>query len=159
VIFIRKAGLDDWPIIHAWENDPALWNITDDAGPFSQDQIRYFLQHQNDITRHKQERWLILLNHLPIGMMDVFQWNATHKSVGVGIVIISGEHRRSGYGYKALHALEIEMKNLYLIHNFWAIVWVGNKKAIEFFLKCGYSLTEEILHQEKKAFKFEKNIK
>ena len=158
MISIRRAVLDDWLLIHQWENDPVLWNISDEAGPFTQDQIRFFLEHQNDINHQLQERWLILLNHLPIGMIDVFQWDVSQSSAGVGIVIMGSNLHGRGYGRKALQALEVEMKNLYLIQKFWAIVWAGNKKAIEFFLKCGYSLTEEILHQEKKAFKFEKNI-
>jgi len=158
MISIRKAGLEDWSIIQQWENDPSLWSISDESGPFSEDQIQHFLLHQNNLIHHLQERWLVLLDILPIGMLDLFQWDNVNNEIGVGIVIMDLRHRGLGYGREAMHKMESVMKWNHGIEKFWAIVWIKNRSAIEFFAKCGYSLTEEILHQQKKAYKFEKKI-
>jgi len=159
MIEIRKANALDVPLIFDWENDPQIWSITDEPGPFSMEDIRYFIVQQNDLLVNGQERWLICLNHQPIGMMDLFQWNLDQRSVGLGIVLMEMKERSQGYGSQAIQCMEHTLKEVMGVNTIWVLVWEQNTRAMNFFLKMCYHRKEDLLHMGKKAIKFEKKMK
>lgn len=158
MISIRKAILDDAELIQFWENDLELWKITDEPGPFLLKDIQNFLSNQNDLFKAQQERWLIVNHDLSIGMLDVFEWDLNMKSIGVGIVIMKKEWRGKGIGREVMRLLELMLSSDYGVNCFWALVWVDNHAAICFFSQIGYHIQKELMHQGKKAFRFEKKI-
>ncbi len=159
MIEIRKANMNDVPLILQWENDSAIWSITDEPGPFSEEDIEQFILQHNDLLTQGQERWLITSEEKPIGMMDLFEWDIQQRSVGLGIILMHKNDRSNGHGSRSIQMMEEKLREGSGAHSIWVLVWSDNLLAMNFFLKLGYSKIQELFHKGKKAVKFEKKIK
>jgi diamine N-acetyltransferase len=138
MIQIRKAIRSDWRWIHHWENFESLWEVTLHPGPFTSDDIIQFLDHQNDLKIHGQERWLISLYQEPIGMIDLFEWDKNRQRIGIGIAIPDPNFRRRGYAKKSLNmAIEI-LKTQWDIQEVFCNIQDSNKGSLKLFRSLGF---------------------
>ncbi len=158
MISIRKANPKDCDTILIWENDPSIWEVTDEPGPFVREDIEDFIREKNSLIETRQERWMIEHHQTPIGMIDLFQWDPQKNSVGVGIAIPDLQFRKKGFATSALRILHNVLFNRYQILNFHCIINPQNPDSIKLFQKLGYMKTAEIIHLKQKVHRFEKNI-
>jgi diamine N-acetyltransferase len=159
MISIRKSILSDCDRIWQWENDPSIWSITDEPGPFEKEDILSFLNLQNDLEQNGQERWLMFLDHEPIGMIDLFQYNSDQRSVGIGLVIMNQECKGKGYGKEVMYLMENHLISVFRLEKFSALVFESNQTAIGFFRSIGYVIIGMRNHRGKSAIELEKIIK
>jgi RimJ/RimL family protein N-acetyltransferase len=81
---IRKATPGDLDLVVEWENDPELWPVTDDAGPFTRQEIAHFLEQSRSLEKDKQERWILEDEQgSGVGCIDLFDFDETVGSCGI----------------------------------------------------------------------------
>ena len=159
MIRIRPATVQDADLILTWENDPRIWSITDQPGPFDRSDIIHFLTSANHLVRNGQARWIIEDNKASIGMLDLFEFNRENNSVGLGIIIMEEEKRSKGAGARALTLIENDLSLSHKIQLIWVLVHTSNDKAANFFIRNGYLRNVKLNHLGKEVEKFEKYLK
>lgn len=158
MITIRKATPEDCDVILLWENNPLLWEVTDEPGPFTIDDISSFLNEKNSMKSANQERWIIENVREPIGMIDLFQWDIVQQSVGVGIAVPNIEFRKKGFASAALKILHSAMQLKYGIQHFHCIIHPNNPASQKLFEKLGYQQTRTEIHRNQKVYRYQKSI-
>jgi diamine N-acetyltransferase len=158
MITIRKATAKDCDVILQWENNPSLWEFTDEPGPFTKDDIFSFLQNENSMKTANQERWIIENFSEPIGMVDLFQWDPDHRSVGIGIALPNIESRKKGFATEALKIVHATMKMKYGIQHFQCIIHPNNPASQKLFEKLGYQKTQTENHRDQKVYRYKKSM-
>ena len=158
MITIRKATPKDCDVILRWENNPLLWEVTDEPGPFTKEDISTFLQDQNSMKNAKQERWIIENFSEPIGMIDLFQWDQDLQSVGIGIALPDIESRRKGFATEALRIVHSTMNMNYAIQHFHCIIHPNNPASQKLFEKLGYQKSHSENHRDQKVYRYKKSL-
>lgn len=158
MITIRKATVRDCETILKWENNPLLWEVTDDTGPFTKSDIMGFLNEKNSLEKVSQERWIIENVSTPIGMIDLFEWNKEAKSIGIGIAIPEMHFRKKGYATHALKIVHSVLYEKYGIHFFHCLIHPENESSIQLFKKLGYQKIEERTHRNQRVHQYKKKI-
>jgi len=138
-INLRALEPADLDFLFATENNEQFWNISSTQLPFS----KYILQHyiknaHQDIYEAKQYRFVICnTENMPVGMIDLFDFNPQHKRVGIGLIILP-EHQNKGYASEALE-LVIDYAFSYLdVHQIYANITSNNLKSIALFEKNNF---------------------
>ncbi len=139
-IVIRDVQDHDLPVIFAWENNTANWEVSETERPYTFDEIKDLIASATDFTETKQKRWIIALSGLkePIGTIDIFQGELPNREVGLGILIAKAKHRGRGFGQKAVAEVINICSNKYQIHTFHVTVHQKNVASIRLFEKCGF---------------------
>jgi len=139
---IRQMDSSDVDQVLDWENNPELWEISQNESEYSREDIVNLIEELSDFEKCKQARWIISLENQPIGTIDVFNVDFNSNSCEVG-VFIDKEHRKLGYGLMALRLVEIEDK-LILMNSIKAKIFEHNQMSIKLFLKAGYKKIDSI---------------
>jgi diamine N-acetyltransferase len=151
-IYLRPVSMRDFRIIHEWENNPEFWPVTGTPGPFSEEDIEEFIRTSGNLFTHNQMRWMICSKRddQPVGALDVFEYNNSEKSAGLGILIADEQNRRRGFAHQAISSFcnfAFETLRLNSLH---CIVYLDNTSSIKLFEKN---------HFEAKGISFFKNKK
>jgi diamine N-acetyltransferase len=156
---LRRVCPRDAHMILQWENDAALWAVTEYPGPFSRKDIEQFIALSGELTRHGQERWIICLSGSgrPVGALDFFSPDPEYSSCGVGILIGNAEDRNRGY---AKAALEMGMEYLMLRGFFSAecLIFPDNQASIRLFESAGFHVSMKVNFKNKTALKFKRTL-
>ncbi len=151
-IILRKLQPTDVDFIYDWENNPANWEVSNTHEPFSKEDIIAFVKAEQNINVTNQLRFVICLaqNELPVGCIDLFEFNQHKKQVGMGVLIAESQYRNKGYATEALKLLITYCENeLNIVHVFCNIL-KENTSSIRLFENCGFQFIEErILDQNK----------
>ena len=147
-IHVRALEPEDADLLYEWENDPDVWRVSNVHLPFSKDTLKQFVKNfQYDIYQSKQVRWMIDLvseNHsTPIGTIDLFDFDAQNRRVGIGILIKEDEHRRKGYASDALEIVIDYCFNILHLNQVHCSVPVYNKASLQLFKKQKFIQTGE----------------
>jgi len=122
MIYLRAIEPEDTDLIYRWENNTDNWLISNTLSPFSRNFIlEYIKNHVHDIYTEKQLRLMICLNETQeaIGTVDLFDFDAYNKRVGLGILIAETEHRGKSYAKECLQVIEkycfevLQLKQIY----------------------------------------------
>lgn len=140
---LRALEPEDVDILYQWENDQAIWHLSNTITPMSRFHIeQYVLSSGQDIYATRQVRFMIdLLNSengtLTIGSIDLFDFEPAHLRAGVGILILEG-FRGKGYASEALCLLiEYAFKTLHL-HQLYTNISPDNPESIKLFEAKGF---------------------
>ncbi len=139
-VYLRALEPEDLEFIYKVENDERVWEVSNTQTPYSRFLIKQYLENAHlDIYEAKQLR-LVISNYKDevVGLIDLFDFNPTHRRVGVGILILDKEQRGKGYGSEALK-LVIKYGQTHLhLHQLYASITEENKKSIDLFTKAGF---------------------
>ncbi len=128
---------------------------------FSRDEIRQFIENQQyDIYITGQVRFVICcceakdarwasgtsatcgsvdtfdagkISGRPVGLIDLFDFDAGNRSAGVGILICDPNDRRRGYGAEALEIVEAYASRVLGLCELWCNVAVDNRASLALF--------------------------
>ena len=149
-ISLRAIEPADIDILFDWENDTSIWMVSGTIAPFSRFVLEQYLASAHlDIYAHKQLRLVIdLLNDeenpdetIPIGFIDLFDFDPKNKRAGIGILIGDNELRGKGYGAQALQLLiNYAFKTLDL-HQLYCNITPDNEPSLHLFKKLGFEIT------------------
>tara|TARA_X000000368_G_scaffold416577_1_gene410836 strand:- start:1113 stop:1592 length:480 start_codon:yes stop_codon:yes gene_type:complete len=140
-IVLRPLQNSDFDFLRRIENDKENWQFGSEKKQFNKKELfAYIANARTDIKVAKQYRFVIDLNSVPIGFIDLFDY--TIDSAGVG-VIISKDHRNKGFAKESLKILtDHAFSRLYLFKLHCAIA-KDNLTSIKVFLSCGFKLERE----------------
>lgn len=142
-ILLRALEPEDLPHLVEWENNPENWKVSERLQPYSLADLKSYLNNaQQDILQTGQFRWGIqdLQSNKLIGAIDLYDYNALHQRVGVGI-IVNNEFRKKGFAKEALTLLVNYAFNHLMVHQIFALITADNSRSIELFEKNGFVQT------------------
>ena len=139
-IVLRPLEPDDIDILYSWENNTAIWEVSNTKAPFSKHILAQYIQESfKDIYSTKQLRLVIEnLEGKPVGAIDLFDFEPFHQRAGVGVLINSEEDRGKGYASDALQALCNYGLNVLGLHQLYANITADNERSLKLFKKLGF---------------------
>lgn len=142
-ITLRALEPEDLDLLYEWENNRALWEISNTRAPFSRFVLAQYLKDSaRDVFETKQVRLIIQAEGTKaVGAVDLYDIDLFHQHAGVGILIHNKEDRQHGYASDALSALENYAGETLGIRQLYACISEDNTPSIHLFEKAGYSLT------------------
>ncbi|MHB8259407.1 MAG: GNAT family N-acetyltransferase [Bacteroidia bacterium] len=138
-IYLRALEPTDLDILYKWENNPAIWQVSNTLAPYSKFVLEeYLVNAHQDIFSSKQIRLLICLtDSTPIGTIELFDFDAHHSRVGIGIMIDeSAEHK--GYATQALKLLCTYCFEVLLLKQIYCNISASNQKSLHLFKKLDF---------------------
>lgn len=139
-IYLRALEPEDLDFIYEIENDENIWEMSSTQTPYSKFLIKQYLKNaQQDIYEAKQLRLMICMNdHRSIGLIDLFDFNPTHRRAGVGILIVEENNRGKGFGKEALALICNYGKTHLHLHQLFANVVADNLASVQLFESYGF---------------------
>lgn len=139
-VSLRPLEPEDLDILYLWENDLSVWKVSNTLIPFSKYTLRQFIQNSGkDIFETKQLRLIIENNNgIPVGAIDLFDFDCFHQRAGVGILIYNNEDRQKGYAYNALILICQYASKILSIHQLYANISIKNQQSTALFKKAGF---------------------
>jgi diamine N-acetyltransferase len=150
MITLRKLLYYDLDTVFRWENNPELWAVSEQKGPFSQDEIKAFVEKCLDEENPEITRWIICWNEEPIGAVDLFDLNPGKGTCGIGIFISDKQFRNRGYAGIALRIMIATLKDR-PIQKLEAIIHDDNRPSVKLFLGHGFMPAHSLYYNQKKA--------
>ena len=145
-VILRALEPEDIDTLYSWENDMKLWEVSNTLTPFSRYQLKkYIEQSQLDIFQTKQLRLIIELEkdnatNIPVGLIDLFDFDPFHLRGGIGIVIHE-TYRQHGFALEAINMfVDYCFQNLGM-HQVYANISASNTASLKLFEKAGFSLS------------------
>jgi diamine N-acetyltransferase len=143
-IFLRALEPEDLNLLHKWENDTDIWNVSETLSPVSRFILKRYLENAHkDIFETKQLRLVIQLKaeSKPVGMIDLFDFDHFHKRAAVGILIGEKDERKQGYAAEAIDILKKYCFEVLGIHQLYCSISVSNDSSLKLFQKAGFVIT------------------
>jgi len=140
-IYLRALELEDLDYLYEIENNEEFWELSATQVPFSKYILRQYLENAHkDIYEVKQLRLVICTKaDEVIGLIDLFDFDPTHKRAGVGILILDKKNRKQGYGAEALRLLIAYGQTYLQLHQLYANISPDNMASISLFEKNGFT--------------------
>ncbi len=140
-IKLRYLQPNDLDFISAVENDERLWKFGSERTHFTkEDLINYISNAQQDIAIAGQFRFVIDLNGVAIGMIDLFDYTGSEAEVGV---LVIKEYQHKGYAKEALSLLINYAFNKLRLKTLKCSIAAKNKISIALFTSSGFKLIEK----------------
>lgn len=139
-VYLRALEPDDLDFLFALENDPDIWGVSDTLAPVSRHALSQYLAHATaDLYVVRQLRLVVTteISRLPVGVVDLFDYDPLHQRAGVGITILAAE-RRHGYARQALELLKNHARQALRLHQLYATVGADNAASISLFRVAGF---------------------
>ena len=140
-LFLRAMELEDIDLLYDIENDPANWPVSNTLVPFSRYTLeQYILSCGNqDIYTLKQLRLVICARQpqLPIGCVDLYDFDPTHLRAGVGI-LLTANYRKKGYATETLRLLEDYAFHTLHLKQLYCSIAPDNSDSLRLFTRAGF---------------------
>ena len=139
-IFLRALEPEDLEFLYRAENDASIWHAGVIQQPLSKFTLAAYLENANQtIDEAGQLRLVIcLLNtNKPIGLIDLFEYDATNQRAGVGVMLLQ-EQRGKGLGVDALKVLKAYASEKLRLHQLYCHVQQENIASVGLFNKSGF---------------------
>lgn len=142
-ISLRPLEKEDIELLYQWENNMEIWNISNTKTPYSKYILAEYLKESaKDIYETKQLRLIIQNeNSVPVGAVDLFDFDPYHMRAGIGILIHHNKNRNHGYGSDALNAIFGYAVEVLGLKQLYANVSLQNEVSIHLFEKAGFTKT------------------
>lgn len=136
---LRALEPEDLDFLFSAENDEAFWEISGTQIPYSKYILQKYIENAHqDIYEAKQYRFVICdTQNIPVGMIDLFDFNPQHKRVGVGILLLP-QYQGKGFGSEALEmVIDYVFLNLN-VNQIFANIIANNQKSVTLFEKFNF---------------------
>ena len=144
-IMLRALESTDVDLLYRWENNTAIWKVSNTLVPFSRENIEQFITYERDIYSDKQLRLIIcrIDDNKSIGCIDLFDFDMRNQRSGIGILIAEESDRKKGYASEALTLLIDYSFDTLLLHQLYCNIPSDNQSSISFFEKFGFEKVGE----------------
>ncbi|MFT5956708.1 MAG: diamine N-acetyltransferase [Flavobacteriales bacterium] len=136
--FLRAIEPHDTEHFFRWENDTHNWLVSGTTAPFSKHDLERYIKGIRDIYADKQLRLVISTKARPVGAIDLFDFDPTHRRAGVGILIGEKEERQQGIAHDALGIIIKYGFDVLQLHQIYANIPANNEASIALFEKAGF---------------------
>ena len=143
-VIIRALEPEDLEYIYKWENDIDLWDVSDTLTPLSRYALKKSIeQSDSDIYSTKQLRFMVESqdDNLPVGLVDIYDFDPFHMRAGVGIMIYSVKDRKKGYASSAIKLVKDYLFELLGLHQIYCCVPNCNVASIKLFESLNFIQT------------------
>ncbi len=137
-VTLRRPKLLDLDQLLLWENNLENSLFTDNPIFYTKEQIKEFLNSDQDIFLDRQIRFMIDSSGFPVGCVDLFEYDMVNSRAGVGI-FIDEKFRNKGFATEALSLLKSICIKDYFISNLHANILHTNKASIQLFERAGFT--------------------
>lgn len=140
ILRLRALEPEDLDVLYKWENDTSLWEVGSTLSPYSRYILKQYIERSGeDLYTLRQLRLLIERKEdlLPLGLIDLYDFEPKHRRAGVGIFVEPSMLRR-GIGYRALALLHEYAFSFLCLHQLYAHIPVGNVASTALLRKAGY---------------------
>ena len=140
-IHLRALEPSDLDLLYNWENDSSIWKVSQTIAPFSKHTLSQYLESSNqDLFIAKQLRLMIEKDGIPIGTVELFDYDPLNSRAGLGIWIVKESERRKGYAREAL-TLMVEYAFFQLkLNQLYCNISSQNKGSINLFSSLDFIL-------------------
>ena len=141
-IHLRAVEPTDLDAMFQWENDTENWLVSNTTNPFSRHVLEQYVLSVHDLIKDGQARFIICSNEddSPIGAIDLFELDMTHRRVGVGI-LVDKDHRVKGI---ASDAIQIVIRHCFTtlgLHQIYCNILADNKVSMKLFESNGFKIS------------------
>ena len=139
-INLRALEPEDLEFLYQIENNESFWEVSHTKTPFSKYILKQYLENAHlDIFEAKQLRLLIeeKSTKKQIGLIDLFDFNPSHKRAGVGI-LIHPKFQQNGFASEAISLLINYSFSILDLHQLFANITSDNTKSISLFKKYNF---------------------
>ena len=121
MIYLRALEPEDLELLYTIENDPALWAVSNNNGPYSRYLLKQYLVSQTGSIADDGMLRLVVCREddgAAVGIVDLFDYSPVHQRAEVAIALLR-EVQGKGMGACALKKLErlavkkLNLRNLY----------------------------------------------
>ena len=139
-ISLRALEPADLEMLYAWENNPAIWKVSNTLAPFSKFVLeQYLVNAHEDIFTAKQIRLMISDKETkPVGTIELFDFDALNSRVGIGIMV-EDDSQNKGYAQDALQILMNYCFETLILKQIYCNISASNDKSIRLFKKLGFT--------------------
>lgn len=139
-IALRALEPTDLDTLYRWENDTALWVVSDTVAPYSRQALwRYLEDYTGDIYAQRQLRLMITMTDdgRPVGTVDFLNFDPLNNRAELGL-FIDRSYREQGIGYQALDLLTAYARNHLGLRQLYVYIALDNVTCLHLFEKYGY---------------------
>lgn len=139
-ITLRALEPTDLEVLYRWENDTALWTVSDTIAPYSREALWRYLENDTaDIYTQRQLRLMITLTSdaTPVGTVDFLNFDPLNNRAELGLFIAS-EHRGKGLGRQALERLSAYARDHIGLRQLYVFIALDNEACLHLFEDYGY---------------------
>lgn len=145
LIKLRAPEPSDIDLLYSWENNMEIWKVSNTITPFSKYILKKYLETAHlDIWETKQLRLVIeaktqsSLMHIPVGLVDLFDFDPFHLRAGVGILIANTKHRQKGYAKEAISLITLYAFKTLQLHQLYCNIATNNTISLQLFKNAGF---------------------
>lgn len=139
-IALRALEPTDLETLYHWENDTALWVVSDTVAPYSREALWHYLkEYTGDIYAQRQLRLMITMagDGTPVGTVDFLNFDPLNNRAELGLFIEQGS-RGKGYGLRALRLLTAYARDHIGLRQLYVFIAVDNEVCLKMFEDFGY---------------------
>lgn len=139
-IALRPLEPTDLDTLYHWENDCALWVVSDTVAPYSRAALWQYLEaYTGDIYAQRQLRLMITLasDSTPVGTIDFLNFDPLNNRAELGLFIDSS-HRGMGLGRQALELLTDYAREHLGLRQLYVYIALDNEVCLKLFDSYGY---------------------
>ena len=137
---LRALEPTDLDTLYRWENDTALWTVSDTIAPYSREALWHYLEnYTGDIYAQRQLRLMIVLNSdgSPVGTIDYLNFDPLNNRAELGL-FITAEQRGKGLGRQALDLLTAYSREHLGLRQLYVFIAMDNEVCLKLFEDYGY---------------------
>jgi diamine N-acetyltransferase len=155
--YLRPPLQADVPVMTVWENQPEIQAVSEHSGSYTQEEVHAFFLSAGDLFADGQQRFIICRRdtHDVIGAVDLFSFNRSNASAGIGILISPAHLRGQGYASDAIKTMLTFGNNTLGIRTMRCIIYPENAGSIRLFERNGFKAVGMEFFKNKKAVRYE----
>lgn len=137
---LRALEPTDLDTLYRWENDTALWIVSDTIAPYSREALWHYLEnYTGDIYAQRQLRLMIVLNSdgSPVGTVDYLNFDPLNNRAELGL-FITAEQRGKGLGRQVLDLLTAYSREHLGLRQLYVFIALDNEVCLKLFEDYGY---------------------
>lgn len=147
LVKLRAPEMQDIDLLYTWENNMEIWKVSNTLTPFSKFVLKKYIETAHlDIWETKQLRLIIeaknqsSLMFLPVGLIDLFDFDPFHLRAGIGILIAKNEFRQKGYATEALKLMVRYTFETLQLHQLYCNISSENHISLQLFQNVGFEI-------------------
>jgi len=145
ILRLRAPEPTDLDLMYIWENDPSIWLAGTTLVPFSRYVLKRYLDSVLlDIFESKQIKLIIDIKkeniNLPVGAIDIFDFDPHNRRAGIGILIATSTERRKGYASEALKLTINYVFKILSLHQLYCDIEADNEASLQLFQKLNFTI-------------------
>ena len=141
-ITLRALEPTDLDTLYRWENDTALWVVSDTIAPYSREALWHYLEeYTGDIYAQRQLRLIIESKerNTPLGTVDFLYFDPLNNRAELGL-FIAKEHRGKGLGQQALELVTAYAREHIGLRQLYVFIATDNTVCLNLFERNEFRL-------------------